>query len=252
MVCLVFSTYLYIPRTTHTPNATLALKNIRHIFFDLDRTLWDFETNVDITLREMFKRYKLDTKISSIDDFIAEYHIQNQRYWDLYIDGKIKKEHLRTVRYQKTLETFGIKDKNMAIQMGTDYINLSPLQKAVFPHTHKVLDYLASKYTLHIITNGFEEVQTVKVRSSEIDHYFKNLITSEKAGALKPHRKIFDYSLKLVGATPDECLMIGDEPEKDVQGAVNVGMHAVYFNPKGEELPGIWSIRSLDELIEVL
>lgn len=228
------------------------MKNIRHIFFDLDRTLWDFETNVDITLREMFTRYGLDKHIKNPEIFIAEYQKQNQRYWELYIDGKIKKAHLRTVRYQKTLEAFGIKNKRMAQQMGEDYIKLSPLQKAVFPHTHEVLKYLQSKYTLHIITNGFEEVQTVKIRSSELGQYFENLITSEKAGALKPHRKIFDYSLKLAGTTPDESLMIGDEPEKDIQGAINVGMHAVYFNPAGEELDGIWSIRSLNELKEVL
>lgn len=228
------------------------MKNLKHIFFDLDRTLWDFETNVDITLREMFTRYNLGEKIESVELFITEYHKQNQRYWDLYIDGKIKKEHLRTVRYQKTLEAFGIKNKHMALQMGEDYIKLSPLQKAVFPHTHEVLTYLKSKYKLHIITNGFEEVQTVKIRSSEIEHYFENLITSESANSLKPHRKIFDYSMKLCNAIADECLMIGDEPEKDIQGALNVGMHAVYFNPKGEELEGVWSIRSLDELMEVL
>lgn len=228
------------------------MKNIRHIFFDLDHTLWDFETNIDITLREMYIRYGLEKHITSPEVFIAEYHKQNQRYWELYIDGKIKKAHLRTVRYQKTLEAFGIKNKRMAIQMGEDYIRLSPLQKALFPHTIEVLEYLQSKYTLHIITNGFEEIQTVKIRSSAIDHFFANLITSEKAGALKPHRKIFDYSIKLVNAKPDECLMVGDEPEKDVKGAINAGMHAVYFNPKGKELEGVWSISSLNELIEVL
>lgn len=228
------------------------MKNLKHIFFDLDRTLWDFDTNVDITLREMYDRYGLAQYINSPEAFIAEYQMQNQRYWELYIDGKIKKEHLRTVRYQKTLETFGIRNKKMALHMGEDYIKLSPLQKAVFPHTHDVLAYLQKKYTLHIITNGFEEVQTVKIKASGIDGFFANLITSEKAGALKPHRKIFDYSLSLAGALPDECLMVGDEPEKDIKGALNVGMHAVYFNPSGQELAGVWSIQSLSELVAVL
>lgn len=228
------------------------MKNISHIFFDLDHTLWDFETNVDITLREMFTRYGLENSIESPEVFIAEYHKQNQRYWELYIDGKIKKAHLRTVRYQKTLEALGIKNKRMAIQMGLDYIRLSPLQKVLFPHTIEVLEYLQRKYTLNIITNGFEEIQTVKIRSSAIEHFFTNLITSEKAGALKPHRKIFDYSIKIAGTTADQCLMVGDEPEKDVKGALNAGMHAVYFNPKGKEMEGVWSISSLNELMEVL
>lgn len=228
------------------------LEGITHIFFDLDRTLWDFDANVDITLREMFYRYGLDKFIDKPETFIAEYQFQNNRYWDLYIDGKITKKHLRTVRYQKTLEVFGIKNKPMAFQMGMDYINLSPLQKAVFPDTHQTLDYLKEKYTLHIITNGFEEVQTVKVKSAGIDHYFANLITSEKAGALKPHRKIFDYSMKISGATPAQCLMVGDEPEKDVKGATDVGMQAVYFNPAGLTLDGVKSIKNLKELKEFL
>jgi putative hydrolase of the HAD superfamily len=136
--------------------------------------------------------------------------------------------------------------------MGTDYIVLSPLQSACFPDCHKTLDYLKTKYTLHIITNGFEEVQTVKVKSSGIDHYFDNLITSEKAGALKPHRKIFDYTMKLLKATPDECVMIGDEPTKDILGAQNAGIAAIYFNPKGEKLDGVKSISNLNELMGIL
>jgi putative hydrolase of the HAD superfamily len=228
------------------------LEGIRHIFFDLDRTLWDFDANVDITLREMYTRYGLDKHISSPEVFIAEYQFQNQRYWDLYIDGKITKKHLRTVRYRKTLEVFGIKNKTMAEQMGTDYIMLSPLQKMVFPDTHKTLDYLKEKYTLHIITNGFEEVQHIKVKSSGIDHYFDNLITSEKAGALKPHRKIFDYSMKLVKAHPEQCLMIGDDPEKDIHAALNIGMQAIYFNPAGLTIDGVKSISNLNELMGIL
>lgn len=228
------------------------MEQIKHIFFDLDRTLWDFDANVDVTLREMFYRYGLDKTISSPEVFIAEYQFQNNRYWDLYIDGKITKKHLRTVRYRKTLEAFGIKDKRMAEQMGTDYIVLSPLQSLVFPCTHQTLDYLKEKYTLHIITNGFEEVQTIKVKSSKLDHYFANLITSEKAGALKPHRKIFDYSIKLAKAMPEECLMVGDEPEKDVQGALSVGMQAIYFNPAGKTIDGVKSISNLNELMQIL
>ncbi|UPT68437.1 MAG: YjjG family noncanonical pyrimidine nucleotidase [Sphingobacteriales bacterium JAD_PAG50586_3] len=228
------------------------MTGIKHIFFDLDHTLWDFNTNVEITLREMFVKYNLGKHISSPEVFIAEYRFQNERYWNLYIDGKITKKHLRTVRYRKTLEVFGIKDKAMAEQMGTDYIVLSPLQSACFPNCHATLDYLKEKYSLHIITNGFEEVQTVKVKSSGIDHYFDNLITSEKAGALKPHRKIFDYTMKLLNATADECIMIGDEPTKDIQGAHNAGIRAIYFNPAGEVLDGVHSISNLNQLMEIL
>lgn len=228
------------------------LTGIKHIFFDLDHTLWDFNTNVEITLREMYDKYGLSSHISSPEVFITEYRFQNERYWNLYIDGKITKKHLRTVRYRKTLEAFGIKDKTMAEQMGTDYIVLSPLQSATFPNCHKTLDYLKTKYTLHIITNGFEEVQTVKVKSSGIDHYFDNLITSEKAGALKPHRKIFDYTMKLLKASPEECVMVGDEPTKDILGAQNAGIAAIYFNPAGEKLEGVHSISNLNELMEIL
>lgn len=206
---------------------------IKHVFFDLDRTLWDFETNAYKTLSELYKEHALKKKgISDVDVFIDNYKIHNERLWQLYRDGKVEKDVLRSSRFKLTLQDFGIDDDRIAIDLGDQYIQKCPLKTHLFPFTYEVLDYLKEKYHLHIITNGFEEVQYVKLEQSKLLHYFDQIVTSEQVGVKKPNPEIFRHALVKAFCKHDESIMIGDDLPVDILGAKAIGMHQVYFNPE--------------------
>ena len=205
---------------------------IKHIFFDLDRTLWDFEKNSQTTLLQLIKDFKLIEKgIDNPDNFIKKYKIYNEKLWELYREDKIKKEELRGKRFQLALAEYDIDDSELAEQFGLAYTQQSPLKTILFPYTHEVLLYLKKKYSLHIITNGFEEVQHIKLASSDLTQYFNVIVTSEQVGVKKPNAKIFEFALGQAKAKPDESIMIGDDFSVDVLGAEQIGMQGVYFNP---------------------
>jgi putative hydrolase of the HAD superfamily len=226
-----------------------------HIFFDLDRTLWDFDTNAHETLSELAHKYKLvERGVDSIPQFIEAYIEINEQMWEQYRKGVIDKHTLRYGRFHHTLSTFKIEDNLLSENLGNDYIAISPLKTNMFPHTIDVLNYLYKKYTLHIITNGFEEVQHIKIKNCGIKHYFNQVITSEQAGFKKPDIRVFQYSLHAVNANVTNSLMIGDSLEADIVGARNAGMHQVYFNVDGEQHQEdvTYEIKSLKELMSFL
>jgi putative hydrolase of the HAD superfamily len=231
------------------------MSHYQHIFFDLDRTLWDFETNSYETLSELVAKYKLlDKGINSTTEFINRYLHINQKMWEDYGKGLIDKTELRYGRFQKALNAFQIEDQQLADNIANDYIALSPLKTNLFPHATEVLYYLSKKYVLHIITNGFEEVQHVKIKNCGIDHYFSEVVTSERTGYKKPDTRIFQYSIQLAKTNASQCLMIGDSLDADIIGARNAGLHQVYFNPSGERHTEAITheIRSLRELMVIL
>lgn len=212
------------------------MKAYKHIFFDLDKTLWDFEKNAAEAFTEIFEKFNLKSKgVKNLEEFVNSYLKHNDELWALYRIGKIEKEYLRWRRFEVTLNDFGIDDPALALQIGNEYVTISPRKTNLFPNTITCLEYLKNRYPLHIITNGFEEVQFTKLNNSNLSQYFRHIITSEAAGSKKPDPGIFHFALKTVGAKPAECLMIGDDIETDIQGAANIGMDAVFFNP--EKLP---------------
>ena len=225
------------------------------IFFDLDHTLWDFETNSRETLIELSEKYDFKGKgIESSEHFIQKYFGINERMWGEYGKGIISKEELRYNRFHETLKLYNIDDFDLARNIGNDYSSIAPSKQNVLPYTMEILEYLSKKYPLHIITNGFEEVQHIKLKCCKIDHYFAEVITSERSGFKKPDKRMFDYSVTLVRANPLTSLMIGDSLEADILGAKDAGMSQVYFNPKAalhsETIQH--EIRSLSELTDFL
>lgn len=228
---------------------------IKHVFFDLDRTLWDFDKNSHDELTHLFDKYKLHQKgISLVEEFIKVYKQINEECWARYRNNELSKEKLRSERFFNTLEYFGVYDEQLAQQIGGDYISNSPMRTALFPNTFELLDYLESKYQLHIITNGFEEVQHIKLRQSKLEKYFNEIITSEKVGVKKPHPDVFRYSTETVGVKPEESVMIGDDLAVDVVGALQFGMKAIYFNPHKVEhsVPVLADVQDLLQIKEVL
>lgn len=207
-----------------------------HIFFDLDRTLWDFERNSHEVLTELYQNYDLITKgITDSNHFIERYKFHNEKLWGLYRENKIEKDKLRDERFRITLAEFGLNDKKLAADLGHDYVEYCPKKTNLFPFVHSTLNYLKDRYYLHIITNGFEEVQYKKLENCNLIDYFEQIITSEQVGFKKPSSEIFKFSLLKAFAKPSDSLMIGDDLHADILGAKDIGMAQVYFNPFKEK-----------------
>ena len=232
------------------------MKVYKHIFFDLDHTLWDFESNSGVTLQQLHEQFKLsDLGVTDFEHFRLTYEAHNEKFWERYRKGFVKREELRWKRMWHTLLDFRIADNKLAHQMSEVYLELLPQQGRLMPYTLEILDYCVEKnYQLHLITNGFEITQWQKMRTSGIDHYFKQVITSESSNSMKPKPAIFDYAIRLSGATLQESIMIGDAMEADVLGAQGYGMDQVYFNPgkKPHNEKPTYEISCLSELKQFL
>ncbi|MEO6219268.1 MAG: YjjG family noncanonical pyrimidine nucleotidase [Ginsengibacter sp.] len=204
----------------------------RHLFFDLDHTLWDFDTNAKESLSELYKMFELDRKlIMQFDEFYATYLKHNIILWDRYQKGYISSEDLKWKRMWRTLLDFKIADELLAKEMSAQFLEILPTKSKVFDYTFEILDYLTKKnYSIHIITNGFEKTQWRKLNNSNLSKYFKHVITSEISNSVKPQKEIFDYALNKTNGLLEECIMIGDNPDADIQGAINAGMDTIFVN----------------------
>jgi putative hydrolase of the HAD superfamily len=228
----------------------------RHIFFDLDHTLWDFDLNAKEALLELYE--VLELAMEGVDDFgkfYERYLHHNQVLWDRYHHGHISGEELKWKRMWRTLLDFKIGSEPLARKMSATFLELLPEKQNLFPYTLEILTYLKEKsYLLHLITNGFEKVQWRKLRTSRLDDYFEEVITSEKSGSVKPQKEIFEFALRITGATIKESIMIGDNPEADIQGALGIGMDCIFVNHIGSlsPVPATYTIRHLKELEEIL
>ena len=225
----------------------------KHIFFDLDRTLWDFDAAAEVAFERIYEKYNLKSLgISSAHEFHEVYHPLNEQLWVLYRADKITKDELNRTRFLKPLEHYGIHNTELADRLSEDYVYWSPRIVRLVSGTMELLDYLKPKYQLHLITNGFQEVQHTKLSGSGLEPYFETLTVSEEVGVKKPNPEIFRYALKKAHASAEESLMIGDEMAVDIDGARAVGMDTVLFNPKGETIEGerTFEVKRLMEITE--
>ncbi|GAA4240073.1 MULTISPECIES: YjjG family noncanonical pyrimidine nucleotidase [Winogradskyella] len=207
------------------------MKNeIKHVFFDLDHTLWDFDKNSGLTFEKIFK---LNTIEVNLDDFLRVYEPINFKYWKLYREEKVTKSNLRYGRLRETFDKIGVKvEDEMIYHLSESYIDHLSTFNHLFDGTFEILNYLKDKYQLHIITNGFEEAQDKKMTTSNIKPYFKTVTNSEMVGVKKPNPKIFNFALDWAKAKPHESVMIGDSLEADIEGAHNIGMDTIHFDYK--------------------
>lgn len=204
----------------------------KHLFFDLDHTLWDFETNSRQTLEELYHALNLREKgVHSFDLFLQNYMSHNEKLWDRFRKGYLKIDDLRWKRMWLTLLDFKIGDEKFARAMATQFLDQLPTRKTLFPYTVEILQYLTNKgYILHLITNGFEQTQLLKIKYAGIDHFFVEVITSEGSNAIKPNKEIFDFAFEKAKALPEHSVMIGDSLEVDIQGGINAGIDQVFVN----------------------
>lgn len=205
---------------------------ISDIFFDLDHTLWDFEKNSALTFERLLTEYGVDIPL---DTFLKAYIPINLQYWRMYRNGSVSKETLRYERLKFTFDTLEYPATDALIhELADQYMEVLTTYNHLFPGTIEILAYLKPHYNLHIITNGFSEVQGKKMKNAHIDHYFDVIMDSELAGVKKPHPEIFELALEKANVTADKSLMIGDSLEADILGAKEVGFEVIHFNAHRE------------------
>lgn len=221
---------------------------VKHIFFDLDRTLWDYDKNVKEALFDLYSGYLNGRVSSDAETFHRIFLFENGRLWEDYTANKIGKEYLRQNRFFFTIRRMGFPDKKTAELLEEAYMSITPAKKHLIAGVHETLTELSKRYSLHIMTNGFEDAQNFKLENSGIRAYFDVVITSDAAKSTKPNREIFLYSESQIKAGPLNCLLVGDDLRADVGGARNAGWQAVHFHPNDEGE----GIRDLQELLEHL
>jgi putative hydrolase of the HAD superfamily len=227
------------------------LKNYKHIFFDLDHTLWDFEKNTTEAIEEIYKIFHFSNwSTFTFNDFIKAFHEVNNYLWDKFNHGLIDRLELRNSRFKMVLGKLGVREHDIPKGIGEKYLELAPVKHSVIPFTHEILDYLKPKYRLHIISNGFDDIQHKKLKASNIHHYFEQIVTSDSSGHRKPQKGIFEFAMDEAGANRENSIMIGDNIDTDIIGAQNASMDHVFFNPNNikHSLKVTFEIDSLREI----
>ncbi|GAB2564581.1 YjjG family noncanonical pyrimidine nucleotidase [Spirosoma areae] len=227
----------------------------RHLFFDLDHTLWDFDRNSAECIAELFDTFRLaDVGIASAAEFSDHFIAINRKLWSDYDKNLIEHSYIRQHRFPMVFRALGVDESVVQADLNVEYLNLLPRKAHLLESAREILDYLQGRYTMHIITNGFADIQGLKMESAGIGHYFTNIITSENANAKKPDPRVFQYALEISGAALAESLMIGDNYEADILGAKGAGLTAVFYNPQGlvvDDKPA-YDIRHWKELMAIL
>lgn len=226
-------------------------KHKKHLFFDLDHTLWDFDKNSGFAFDTIFKNQGFDI---SLEEFLNIYIPRNQHYWKLYQVNQISHEDLRYYRLKDVFDALHFEVSDEIInQLSDDYIRYLPEYNHLFDGAIELLDYLKPKYQLHVITNGFSNVQDKKLANSNIGYYFETITNSELAGQKKPNPIIFDYALNVAKASKEESIMIGDSFEADILGALDFGIDAIFFNENKSEINhDVYQVNHLLELKNIL
>ena len=230
-------------------------KKYQHLFFDLDHTLWDFAKNSEKALIELYDSYAWQSVLNlPVDVFLKKYYLKNDEMWALYRAHKIDKATLRHRRFAETFASFNYPHDEKVARFERDYIYLAPRKTVLFPGCLEMLGTLQKHFQMHIITNGFEETQHIKLEKSGLSPFFDKIVTSDRIGVNKPEAKIFLEAMRLAGTSRKESLMIGDNLVADIIGAKNVGLDQVYFNPekKKHQEKVSYEISNLAELTTLL
>lgn len=245
------------------------MKKYKHLFFDLDGTLWDLQENTRNALIILFDKYKTELSDADFEKFFKRYHYHNDQVWTLYRQGKIEKDILRSIRFKRAFEDVGLTVSDDFIeQFSQDFLEVCPRQPKTLEGAHELLDYCKQHYQLHIITNGFIEVQGHKMEAAKLTSYFNQIINSEHCGVRKPNAGIFEYALDKAGANKEDSLMIGDDWEADIIGARDFGINQAFITTTDDLMNDIhkeaghaplrhnykptYTISRLTELMEVL
>lgn len=232
------------------------MKKYKYLFIDLDDTVWDFHGNAKKALNDVFYKVKLNERYNDFEEFYRIYSKKNMELWSHYGQGLITKEYLAKERFLHPLKKVGIEDDELAKKMNTYFLNVLATKTDLMPYALQLLEVIESRnIPVTLLSNGFTEVQYKKIRNAGIERYFSHIVLSEEAGALKPSPQIFEYALGKNNANKKDVLMVGDNFEADIAGALNAGIDAVYYNFQRQKIPDIqtesnlYNIERLEEVI---
>lgn len=230
------------------------MKKFTHIFFDLDHTLWDYDFNARKVLTDLYFQYELDQRLaSSVEGFIGAFFKVNAQLWRYYNAGEITRDDIRARRFREVIKMCGCQDVEVGDVLTEFFLFNCPRQTRIMPDADLILDYLHKRYELSVITNGFDEVQALKLQSCGLDKYFSYVFTSETTGHRKPAAELFLHALEVTKADRSTTLMIGDNPVTDIQGALNAGITPLFYNPKGKYKSACeLQVTNLAELLKIL
>ncbi len=231
------------------------MKKYTHLFFDLDHTLWDFDKNTSEAIKEIYKLFNLSSwSLFNFHDFMKKFDEVNGLLWDKFNHGQIDKHELRDNRFKIILSKLGLSEREMPNGIAEKYLELAPVKQHVIPFTHEILAYLKPKYKLHIISNGFDDIQHIKLKSSNIYQYFEKIVTSDSSGHRKPQKGIFEFAMSEAGARRENAIMIGDNLDTDIVGAQNATMDHIFFNPGKvkHRYKVTFEINSLKQIMNIL
>lgn len=226
------------------------------LFFDLDHTLWDFESNAYDTMQDLYNLHQLKDKgIKDFSLFFEHYSIHNTRLWDMYTKGQIEQDILKWKRIWLTLNDFSIDNALLSQTMSKEFLDILPKKTKLLPDAINTLEYLKNKgYMMSLLTNGFEKIQQEKVKNSRIEHFFENIITSERSTYLKPNPGIFYYAMNFCGVQGNKTIMIGDNQDADIQGGINAGIDTIWINAekKKPHVKATYEVNCLRDLKTIL
>jgi YjjG family noncanonical pyrimidine nucleotidase len=236
-------------------SVTGMVKKYKCVFFDLDHTLWDYEANCREALYELYDQYSLSTAgVSDAESFYLQFRKVNHELWELYDTNQIDQEYIRRERFKRVLDHFLAYEEKLAADLTRDYLIQSPRKANLIAHAEDVLSYLSDRYSLTVVTNGFDEIQQVKLTSGNLHRFFRHIVTSQKAGHRKPSQGIFDYAMKANGIQCCDAVMIGDNLVTDIGGARNASIDTIFYNPQKVRHEAVVSheIGCLSELKNIL
>jgi len=230
------------------------MSKYKHVFFDFDNTLWDFTYNSKESLKEIFEKYDFVQNFETFDKFYEKYETNNAELWDLYREGNISKESLTARRFLFATEEKG--DRRLTpMQINSDYLSLTTRKTRIIENAITLLNYLQDKYIINIITDGFFEVQMVKLRTSKLSSFISNIITAEEVGLLKPNKQLFDFAMETCEAKPETSIMVGDNYTSDIVGAHYAGMDQIFFNREKRtefNVKPTFTVESLKDIMDIL
>ena len=245
------------------------MKQYKAVFIDWDDTIGDFIGAAKMALQEMYEKYHLCDYFASCEEFVSLYKPHNLELWDKYGKDLVTKEYLSFDRFffplmhgskggERRLGDKAIRQEVAALaeQLSEDFLNMTTARFSLLEGAEELVRYLAAKYPLTVVTNGFVEVQYEKFDKSGLRDCFAHIVLSEEVGCQKPNPRIFEEALRMNGLSAEDVVMIGDSWNSDIQGAINAGIDQIWIRKSKDPLPegqsATYLVQSLSEVMEIL